>query len=65
MSRIVPCLHISVFYQKKWQDQKCIGYNILRQGYLAWANGTAVEISNGMVANNLYSTEKDFEDVIC
>lgn len=50
----VPCNHIADYYQHLWENQKCIAYNILRQGYKAWSEGTAVKYAFGMEANNLY-----------
>jgi len=57
MSARAPCQHIADFYQVMWEKQPCIGYNMLRHGYRAWANGRAIERSHGMAANNLYSGE--------
>lgn len=46
----VPCQHIADYYQRKWEEQHCIGFNLLRHGYAACAAGrdTLGE------ANNLY-----------
>lgn len=34
----VPCQHIADYYQQAWEGHKCIAYNLLRQGYRAWAD---------------------------
>lgn len=50
---MVPCLHIADYYQRAWEKQKCIAYNLLRHGYRQWAEGRA----EGNKANNLYGEE--------
>jgi len=36
----VPCQHIADYYSHKQSINPCIGYNLLRRGYLQWSNGT-------------------------
>lgn len=48
---VVPCAHIADYYQRRWEQQKCIGYNLLRHGYRQWAEGRATYHPQG---NNLY-----------
>lgn len=54
MTRAVPCTHIADYYQRKWEQQKCIAYNLLRHGYRQWAEGRATD-----PANNLYEKENN------
>lgn len=45
---IAPCMHIAEYYQRRWEQHKCIAFNLLRQGYRQWAEGRPNN------ANNLY-----------
>ncbi len=36
--KVVPCQHIADYYPNKWLNHPCIAYNLLRQGYKAWAD---------------------------
>lgn len=42
----VPCQHIADYYQHLWQRRRCIGWNLLRQGYRQWAEGQVFEWNN-------------------
>lgn len=47
--RLIPCQHIADYYQQAWEGHKCIAYNLLRQGYAAWAgNGTPIRHFNNL-----------------
>ncbi|QWY83455.1 hypothetical protein [Rhizobium phage RHph_X2_28B] len=48
----VPCQHIADYYYHRWQQHKCIAWNLLRRGYAQWSNG------NIETFNNLYG-ERD------
>ena len=47
---IVPCQHIAAYYQYMWENRPCIGYNLLRWGYLQWAEDRVKDFE----VNNLY-----------
>lgn len=49
----VPCAHIAAYYEWRWQQHKCIAFNLLRRGYAQWANGTPEP-----VVNNLYGEDQ-------
>ena len=51
----VPCQHIADYYQLKWEEHKCLAWNLLRKGYRQWAAG---RIERG--TNNLYGRQRDF-----
>jgi hypothetical protein len=46
----VPCQHIADYYQRRWENHKCIAFNLLRHGYRQWAEGRV----NSDFPNNLY-----------
>lgn len=52
MLKPVPCQHIADFYQRQWEAHKCIGWNLLRRGYAAWASGTVT--LKDATENNLF-----------
>lgn len=52
-SEPVPCNHIYDYYEKRWQEHKCIAYNLLRRGYWQHAKGM-IELG----VNNLYESEQ-------
>jgi hypothetical protein len=47
---MVPCMHIADYYQYRWENHKCIAYNMLRHGYRQWATGYVRDYR----VNNLY-----------
>jgi len=49
--KLVPCMHIYAYYQYKWENQKCIAYNLLRRGYLAWASKKVISSFNNLYEN--------------
>lgn len=51
MQVAVPCQHIADYYQRMWEMQKCIAYNLLRHGYRQWSEGRAKYEAHG---NNLF-----------
>lgn len=50
MQLIAPVNHIAEYYQRKWEQHKCIAWNLLRRGYKEWANGTVKD----RTVNNLF-----------
>lgn len=40
------CQHIADFYQMKWREHPCIGFNFLRLGYREWAEGRPSKWNN-------------------
>lgn len=42
----VPCQHIADYYERRWQDHKCIGWNLLRRGYRQWSAGLVEPFNN-------------------
>ncbi len=52
----IPCAHIAAWYQIKWERNKCIAFNLLRQGYRKWAEGS-VKLCDIAGWNNLYEPE--------
>lgn len=53
--RPVPCQHIADYYQYKWEQHRCIAWNLLRRGYKQWASGL---IERGV--NNLFGGKRQY-----
>lgn len=52
----VPCQHVADYYQRRWEAQPCIAFNMLRHGYRQWAEARVVDAK----VNNLFSPERPF-----
>lgn len=48
----VPCYHIFQYYQWRWENHRCIAFNLLRRGYYQWAGGRSVESGNNLYEVN-------------
>ena len=48
-----PCAHIADYYQRQWEQQPCIAYNLLRQGYRQWADGRVKHWANDLFGETL------------
>ena len=46
MPNPVPCLHIWAYYDYLWTNCHTLGWNLLRRGYLQWANGCPESLNN-------------------
>lgn len=44
----IPCQHISDYYTRKWEQHKCLAWNLLRRGYLQCAAGSIKEGTNNL-----------------
>lgn len=42
----VPCEHIADYYTHRWQNHKCIAFNLLRRGYGQWSRGHVEAFNN-------------------
>jgi len=65
MSAPIPCQHIADYYHSKWESQKCILYNLLRQGYRECALGNITSTVCAIPANNLYEKSRMQESNQC
>lgn len=52
----IPCQHIADYYQRAWENHKCIANNLLRHGYNKWARG-AVKVEDVDGWNNLFEPQ--------
>ena len=53
-STVTPatCDHVAIYYQKLWENHKCIAWNLLRRGYTQWSRGYVETRTNNLFELN-------------